>query len=135
MVKRESRTARRVPDPLTSRLPRWRGEPSKDATLAARKFLALLLDDDVAALVLDHFQETTATRTWKTVDLLRAANLPILKREDPHVTGELSRIANGVKLSPVLVLRGRPPTIVEGYHRICAAYHCDPDADIHVRLA
>jgi len=93
------------------------------------------MDDDVAALVLGGLLEPCATRTWKTVDLLRAASLPILKREDPHVTGELSQIANGVKLSPVLVLRGRPPTIVEGYHRICAAYHCDPDTDIHVRLS
>jgi hypothetical protein len=132
---RKSKPAHRVPDPLTTRRVRWRGELSDEAALHAYKFLQLLMDDDVAALVMEQLGETGAARTWRAVDLLRAANLPLLGRDDPHVTGELVRVAGGVKLSPVLVLRGRPPVIVEGYHRICAAYHCDPTADIHVRLS
>jgi hypothetical protein len=49
-------------------------------------------------------------------------------------------VKKGVKLSPVLLVRGglggdRPLTVADGYHRICASYHLDEDADIPCRLA
>ena len=39
----------------------------------------------------------------------------------------------GKKLSPVVLVIGelhdeRPLTVADGYHRICASYHLDPDA-------
>jgi hypothetical protein len=42
-------------------------------------------------------------------------------------------------LSPVLLVRGRldahvPLTVADGYHRICASYHLDEDADIPCRI-
>jgi hypothetical protein len=48
-------------------------------------------------------------------------------------------VAAGRKLSPVLVVRGcvatgRPLTVADGYHRICASYHIDEDADIPCHL-
>jgi len=42
--------------------------------------------------------------------------------------------------SPVLLVRGRlgatevPLTIADGYHRICASYHLNEDADIPCRI-
>jgi len=40
----------------------------------------------------------------------------------------------------VLLVRGRlassvPLTVADGYHRICASYHLDEDADIPCRVA
>jgi hypothetical protein len=40
----------------------------------------------------------------------------------------------------VLLVRGQltsevPLTIADGYHRICASYHLDEDADIPCRIA
>ena len=46
----------------------------------------------------------------------------------------------GEKLSPVLLVRGglyhdRLLTVADGYHRICASYLLDEDADIPCRIA
>jgi hypothetical protein len=43
-------------------------------------------------------------------------------------------------LSPVLLVRGTlrpevPLIVADGYHRICASYHLDEDADIPCRIA
>jgi len=100
-------------------------------------YLSLLMDDDVAAVIVENLRTQVDTHRRHPLDLLRAADLPLLPREDPHVTAELVRISGGHKLSPVLCLRGnvrRLPIIVTGYHRICASYHCDPDADIVLKL-
>ena len=48
-------------------------------------------------------------------------------------------MARGEPLSPVLLVRGRaaagtPLVVADGYHRICASYHLDEDADIPCRL-
>ena len=52
---------------------------------------------------------------------------------------DLKRVAKGQLLSPVLLVRGRAGLgtaliVADGYHRICASYHLDEDADIHCRL-
>jgi hypothetical protein len=45
----------------------------------------------------------------------------------------------GKGLSAVLLVRGQlaseiPLTVADGYHRICASYHLDEDADIPCRI-
>lgn len=137
MSERGSKAARRVPDPLTTRRPRWRTDVADTDLTAALAYLTLLMDDDVAAIIVENLRSQEVIHRRQPLDLLRAAELPLLPRDDHHVTGELARIADGRKLSPVLYLRGnvrRPPVIVAGYHRICASYHCDPTADIVLKL-
>jgi hypothetical protein len=56
--------------------------------------------------------------------------LPLLPKDDPHVAADLRRIKNKEALSPVLLVTGRPLTIADGYHRLCAAQHANPDAEI-----
>ena len=53
---------------------------------------------------------------------------------------DLEKVRKGGRLSPVLLVRGVlgsgvPLTVADGYHRICASYHLDEDADIPCRLA
>jgi hypothetical protein len=48
-------------------------------------------------------------------------------------------VAAGEQLSPVLLVRGQAKKglallVADGYHRICASYHLDEDADIPCRL-
>jgi hypothetical protein len=134
---RKSRSAKRVPDPLTMRRVRWRTDVAEADLTAAFMYLTLLMDDDVAVMIVENLRGQVDTHRRQPLDLLRAADLPLLGREDPHVTAELVRVADGRKLSPVLCLRGnvrRLPVIVAGYHRICASYHCDPTADIVLKL-
>ena len=40
----------------------------------------------------------------------------------------------GTKLSPVLLVRGDPLWVADGYNRICASYHLDEDAEIPCRI-
>src|SRR5229473_2732584 len=52
---------------------------------------------------------------------------------------EAAEVKAGKSLSPVLLVRGLlesdlPLTIADGYHRICASYWLDENADIPCRL-
>ncbi len=76
---------------------------------------------------------------YKAKDLLRAARLSLLTPDDPHVASDLAKVADGKKLSPVLLVRGRaakdvPLTVADGHHRICASYHLDEDEDVACRI-
>jgi hypothetical protein len=75
----------------------------------------------------------------KAKDLLRASGLPLLATDNPHVAADLKKVAAGELLSPVLLVRGQAKKglsllVADGYHRICASYHLDEDADIPCRL-
>jgi len=72
--------------------------------------------------------------TYKAKDILRAAELPLLARDDPEVARDLAKVKAGVKLSPVLLVRGVPLWVADGYHRVCASYHLDEDAEIPCRI-
>jgi len=61
------------------------------------------------------------------------------RRRNAHVRKDLEKVERGERLSPVLLVRGRlgegrPLTVADGYHRICATYHLDEDADVPCRI-
>lgn len=70
----------------------------------------------------------------------RAARLPLLPVDNPHVASDLAKIKTAKQLSPILLVRGDFPAgiplqIADGYHRVCASYHTDENTDIPVVLA
>ena len=65
---------------------------------------------------------------------LRASGLPALPPDNVHVAKDLKKVANGKKLSPVLLVRGEPTLIADGYHRVCASYHLNENEDIPSRI-
>jgi hypothetical protein len=125
--------------PVTPTRPeRWKQEPDEHDYPAARDYLSLLLADSAAEHAVQVIQRSSIV-VRKAKDLLRASRLPLLSADNPAVSQDLSKVAAGERLSPVLALRGRlgtnvPLTIADGYHRICASYHLDEDADIPCRL-
>jgi hypothetical protein len=69
-----------------------------------------------------------------------AAGLALLEKTNVQGALDLAKVAHGECLSPVLVIRGNLArgtvlTVADGYHRICASYHLDENADISCRLA
>jgi hypothetical protein len=75
----------------------------------------------------------------KAKDLLRASGLDALPRDNTHVAKDLDKVRAGERLSPVLLVRGDlshgvPLVVADGYHRICASYHLDENADIPCRI-
>lgn len=116
----------------------WKKEPEEHDFPAAADYLELLLarpavERLVAAL------RAAETVHKKAKDLSRASELPILPSDNPHVAQDLKKVSRGEKLSPVLLVRGKlgadvPLTVADGYHRICASYHLDENADIPCRI-
>jgi hypothetical protein len=118
---------------------RWTRSPAAHDFAAAADYLSLLFDPPTVAVVVRRLRTATIT-TKKAKDLLRASRLPLLPVDDSELVRDLRKVKKGVKLSPVLLVRGglggyRPLTVADGYHRICASYHLDEDADIPCRLA
>ncbi len=117
----------------------WKREPDAHDYPAARGYLSLLVSPVLAKAVVVALRKAVI-ETYKAKDLLRASDLRLLPPDNFHVAKDLAKIAKGVKLSPVLVVRGdltrgRPLTIADGYHRICASDHVREDADIPCRMA
>lgn len=91
------------------------------------------------ALVTDRVREPVDWDTAPMVvhpakDILRASGLPLLPPDNVHVKRDLWKIRHNGQLSPVILVQGvlgtHPLIIADGYHRVCAAYHHNENADI-----
>jgi hypothetical protein len=116
----------------------WKDAPDPHDFPAAASYLALLMPEAAASALAEGLRAAPAG-TWKAKDLLRASALPLLPQTDVHVAGDLRKVSSGAQLSPVLLVRGsaterRALIVADGYHRICASYWLDEDADIPCRV-
>jgi hypothetical protein len=117
----------------------WQHEPQEHDFPAAAAYLSLLFPPTVADAIVAQLREAEGT-VRKAKDLLRAGRLPLLPPDNPHVASDLAKVKAGERLSPVLLVRGHgaaavPLMVADGYHRICASYRLDEDADIPCRIA
>jgi hypothetical protein len=106
---------------------------------AARNFLSLLYSDAKVTALIERLRKAKLV-DHAAKDLLRAAKLPLLPRDEPHVDEDLRKIHKGKPLQPVLLIRGDmtrglPLTVADGYHRICAICYFDESAPIPCRTA
>jgi hypothetical protein len=105
---------------------------------AAADYLSLVMPRKKASQLVRRLRAAPLEHR-KAKDLLRASALPELPPDNVHVAKDLAKVRKGELLSPVLLLRGRlvvgiPLTVADGYHRICASYHLNEDADIPCRI-
>jgi len=124
---------------MTATKEHWKSEPDDHDYPAAADYLSLLMDKGEVTNAVAALRKAALTHR-KAKDLLRASRLPLLPADNVHVKKDLAKVDSGHLLSPVLLLRGRldgdvPLTVADGYHRICASYHLDEDADIPCRIA
>jgi hypothetical protein len=116
----------------------WKDEPDEHDFPAAVDYLSLLFPEQTAASLVDRLKAVEKLDR-KAKDLLRASRLPLLPSDNPHVATDLEKVSGGKRLSPVLLVRGQAEKgvallVADGYHRICASYHLDEDANIPCRL-
>ncbi|HYA44072.1 MAG TPA: hypothetical protein VED59_00575 [Acidimicrobiales bacterium] len=116
----------------------WKAEPDEHDYPAAHDYLSLIVPESVTVALVKSLQ-TAPLLHRKAKDLLRASGLSALPEDNVHVAGDIHKVKSGQLLSPVLLVRGDlgrgvPLLIADGYHRICASYHLDEDADIPCRL-
>ena len=117
--------------------PKWLDEPEKKDYAAAQSYLSLRLGPDQLLEAVALLRKAPEGE-WRAKDILRAAGLRLLKRNQSNEVAEkLDHIAKGTALSPILLIhdgRGRLE-IADGYHRTCAAYLIDEDTQVPGRLA
>ena len=116
----------------------WKEAPDDHDYPAAADYLSLLMPRKKADQLVRRFRAAPLVRR-KAKDLLRASDLPALPPDNVHVAKDLAEVKKGKMLSPVLLVRGRleahvPLAVADGYHRICASYHLNEDADIPCRI-
>jgi hypothetical protein len=116
----------------------WKTEPDEHDYPAAMAYLSLVSGEEAAAALVKALKDAPLT-LHKAKDLLRASRLPLLPDTNAHVAKDLEKVRKGEDLSPVLLVRGNLVSgtalvIADGYHRICASYNLDEDADIPCRL-
>jgi hypothetical protein len=112
----------------------WKTEPDDHDYPAASSYLSLVAPAADVAGVVDALRVAPMAH-YKAKDLLRASELALLPADNTHVARDLDKVKAGAMLSPVLLVRGDaskgiPLVIADGYHRICASYHLDENADI-----
>ena len=117
----------------------WKAEPDDHDYSAAARYLSLIAPGPSVEAVVAELRAAPVGH-WKAKDLLRASGLELLPEDNPHVSSDLKKVKDGEKLSPVLLVRGTMSRsvrlqIADGYHRICASYHLDENADIPCRMA
>jgi len=118
--------------------PHWKKNSDEHDYPAAANFLSLLMEPGSAREVASRFKEAPVS-TFYVKDLLRASRLPLLPPDNFHVKKDLKKVKEGSLLSPVLLVRGdvgqdRPLIIADGYHRICASYYLDENAEVLCHL-
>jgi len=117
----------------------WKTEPDEHDFPAAQDYLTLIVPPEAADEIVQKLRSAQMLHR-KAKDLLRASRLPLLPEDNAHVKSDLRKIKRGQMLSPVLLVRGnalggdRPLEIADGYHRVCASYHVDENADIPCRI-
>jgi hypothetical protein len=116
----------------------WKATPEAHDYPAAFDYLTLLLAEPAARKLVAKLRKAPTVHK-KAKDLLRASRLPLLPRDNLHVTTDLRKIKKGKAMSPVLLVRGDaaldlPLVVADGYHRICASWYRDENIPIACRI-
>jgi hypothetical protein len=115
---------------------KWLEKPEAHDFPGAADYLDLLADSKTVKKLIKRLKAGPVVHK-KAKDILRAAQLSLLPVDNPDVASDISKIKKGESLSPILLVRGDfatgvPLQIADGYHRACASYHTDENADIPV---
>ncbi len=116
----------------------WKKKAEEEDYAGAEHFLSLIFSETKAKKLVATLRKSKDVR-YAAKDLLRASDLPLLLRDDPHVDEDLKRIHKGKPLAPILLVRGDmykgvPLIVADGYHRICAICYFDESAPIPCRM-
>src|SRR5581483_1787012 len=83
----------------------WMDEPEDHDYPAAASYLSLIADAGRADGLVEALRSAPVVH-YKAKDILRAASLALLERDNPHVASDLDKIHKKKPLSPVLLVRG-----------------------------
>lgn len=114
----------------------WQSDVAEQDYPAAESYLNLLYSTDRVAKMVTQLRKAPVVH-FKAKDVFRASQLSLLGISNSQVERDRKKIANGVALSPILLVRDEPHgklVIADGYHRLCAIYGFDEDALIPCKI-
>jgi len=114
----------------------WLTKPEAHNFPAAESYLNLLYDESVSADLVKRLK-TAPKIEFKAKDIFRASGLSLLGVSNSHVDKDKKKIKKAIPLSPILLVRDGAlgkVIIADGYHRLCAVYIFDEDANIPCRI-
>ena len=113
---------------------KWLAEPQPHDYPAAHEYLCLVGNDFYAQHTI-HSLVSAPMLHFKAKDIFRASKLSLLGVSNSHVKKNIKKIRHGDPLSPILMVRhGNDLVIADGYHRMCAVYAFNEDAEIPCKL-
>lgn len=122
----------------------WMPEPEDHDFQAAADFLTLIMEPGRARELATALQDHCPTvKRWKAKDILRAVGpdsnplSALLPQDNVGVAHKLRHIGRGEPISPVLLVRdltNRTLLIVDGDHRVAAAYWMDENSLVPCRI-
>lgn len=115
---------------------RWLDTPEDHDYPAAASYLALVNLPQAVDAQVRQLQAAPVVR-FKAKDIFRASGLSLLGVSNSHVERDRQKIRDRKALSPLLLVRDAPlgrAVIADGYHRLCAVYSFDEDADIPCKI-
>ena len=119
-----------------SRKCKWLKTPEAHDYPAASSYLRLIYSDLEVSRLLQKLRKAKMS-LFKAKDIFRASGLPLLGISNKHVEKDKKKILDGKDLSPLLLVRDarhRKVVIADGYHRLCAVYSFDEDAEIPCKI-
>ena len=114
----------------------WLQNPEDHNYPAGLSYLSLLYNKETAKKYVADLRAASVS-TFKAKDIFRASRLSLLGSGNSHVEKDISKIKNGSKVSPLLLVRDSSNgkvVIADGYHRLCAVYSFDEDALIPCKI-
>ncbi|KVL59248.1 hypothetical protein WT01_15565 [Burkholderia cepacia] len=113
---------------------RWLREPEHHDYPAAQSYLSLHFARSAARSLTRRLRGARMS-SFKAKDIFRASGLALLGVSNSHVEKNRAKIRDGKPLSPLLLVRvGERVIVADGYHRLCAVYGYDEDADIPCKI-
>ena len=115
---------------------KWLDIPEDHDYPAARDYLNLLLSDDLCDKIIHKLKKSTI-KEFKAKDIFRASGLSLLGVSNSHVKKNIKKIKKSEELSPIIIVRDsfqRKVIIADGYHRLCAVYTFNEDAEIPCKI-
>ena len=114
----------------------WLKEPENHNYPAAQSYLSLVYEPSTAKALAQKLRRAPLS-AFKAKDIFRASGLSLLGISNNHVEKDRKKIKNGKELSPLLLVRDKlrgKVVIADGYHRLCAVYSFDEDAEIPCKI-
>lgn len=116
---------------------KWLSTPKKKDYPAAEAYLCLLFGPGPAARLTKRLRRAKV-RQIPARDILRASHTPMSEVRAFDWVKQNKDIKKGRAFSPILLISGADGgalIIADGFHRLCAAFACDQDAEVLFKLA